>query len=181
MIPPELLRQRGMSRYETLWGSYMTQTHRTAPGAASNRIRGLDGLRAVAVGSVFIHHAFAPGGNFGALGVWMFFVLSGFLVLPIAGRTVDAGGPVSFKERLSQTGRFSLNRFLRIFPIYYALLAVLGVLALAGVRHKPIPGYIEGAPYFWTYTTNFYIAGKNAFIDVFTHLWSLAIEFQFYV
>ena len=142
---------------------------------------GLDGLRTIAVTCVFLHHSIAPPGNFGSLGVWIFFVLSGFLVLPIAWKSVERRTSDHWKERLVRTGHFSANRFLRIFPIYYALLAFLGVLALLGIEHKPIPGYVAGAPYFWTYTTNFYIAAKGEFIDVFTHLWSLAVEFQFYV
>jgi len=148
---------------------------------ASRRIAGLDGLRAFAVASVFLHHSLFLPGNFGSLGVWVFFVLSGFLVLPIARSSIDLRATDDLRERLIRTAHFSANRFLRIFPIYYVLLGALGVLALAGVQHKPIPGYIAGAPYFWTYTTNLYIAAKGEFIDVFTHLWSLAAEFQFYV
>jgi len=159
----------------------MTTRNVSTENKPKGRIAGLDGFRAIAVSAVFLHHSLAPPGVFGALGVWMFFVLSGFLVLPIAQKGIDRRPTGALKERVGAVARFSFNRFLRIFPIYYGLLALLGLVALTGATFKPIPGYIAGAKYFWTYTTNFYIAARNDFIDVFTHLWSLAIEFQFYV
>ena len=53
----------------------------------------LDGLRAFAVGAVLIHHFFQPprigGVDFALLGVWLFFVLSGFLITGILLRSRD--------------------------------------------------------------------------------------------
>ncbi len=80
----------------------------------------LDGLRAFAVGAVLLHHFFRlpriGGVDFALLGVWLFFVLSGFLITGILLRArdqVDYGGsPSGFVLR-----QFYIRRFLRIFPL----------------------------------------------------------------
>ena len=85
----------------------------------------LDGLRAFAVGAVLIHHFFQParigGVDLALLGVWLFFVLSGFLITGILLRSRDqvdySGYPSGFVLR-----QFYVRRFLRIFPLYYAVL-----------------------------------------------------------
>ena len=85
----------------------------------------LDGLRAFAVGAVLIHHFFQParvgGVDFALLGVWLFFVLSGFLITGILLRSRDqveySGYPSGFVLR-----QFYIRRFLRIFPLYFSVL-----------------------------------------------------------
>jgi hypothetical protein len=57
-----------------------------APRANRTRIRSLDGLRAVAAGAVFVHHAVWPHFEFGRFGVDVFFVLSGYLITGIMAR-----------------------------------------------------------------------------------------------
>ena len=141
------------------------------------RIRGFDGLRAIAVLLVFWQHRLPDLGlSPGAYGVRLFFVLSGFLII---------GGLA--RERTSRTDesamasirKFYLKRTLRIFPIYYLVLAVTGLLVFAGTVTSVPP-----AELLWhaTYLSNVY-EGRivQSWLPVFIHLWSLAIEEQFYL
>ena len=93
----------------------------------------LDSLRAIAVAGVLLQHYWLPTyavAETGAMGVHLFFVLSGFLITGILLKTraaVDAGAATTgFSLR-----RFYLRRFLRIFPLYYL------VLLLAWLTHVP--------------------------------------------
>jgi len=97
------------------------------------RIRGFDGLRALAFLMVFVSHKMPTVRTdaVGTAGVWLFFVLSGFLITRILAR---------FRERI-ETGSesvsgglsaFYLSRTARIMPVYYAFLAVLSVLSQLG-------------------------------------------------
>jgi peptidoglycan/LPS O-acetylase OafA/YrhL len=82
----------------------------------ARHIPSLDGLRAVAVMVVIVYHAgFAvvPGD----IGVSIFFVLSGFLITWLLLKEEEQGGKISLRN-------FYMRRVLRIFPAYFAFLAV---------------------------------------------------------
>jgi peptidoglycan/LPS O-acetylase OafA/YrhL len=138
----------------------------------ASRFRGdIEGLRGVAVLLVVFGHVTGwPRGGF--IGVDVFFVLSGFLITGIL---------LGCRERLeaSETGRrfyvgrFYARRFLRIFPVYYALLVALFIVDFERVR--------ELAPWLFTYTTNLKIAFDGEWIGNIGHLWTLAVEEQFYL
>lgn len=137
-------------------------------------IKSLDGIRFLAVTLVLADHWTADRLGFPAsyLGVCMFFVLSGFLITRIL---------LAAKEKDSELNRghgFSLKQFyirrtIRIFPLYYAVLAVLFVFNIPPVRDK----------FIWlvTYMTNNYMALNNTWMGSVDHLWSLAVEEQFYI
>jgi len=136
----------------------------------------LDGLRAVAVLLVCWHHwmprRYHLGINWGSTGVDLFFVLSGFLITGIllaCRRSLEQGRQsVAFTAR-----RFYARRFLRIFPLYYA------VLAVASVGLTLEPGILVSL---WTYTFNLVGAWKGALSGrLISHFWSLAVEEQFYL
>ena len=136
----------------------------------------LDGLRAIAVLLVCWHHwmprRYHLGINWGATGVDLFFVLSGFLITGIllsCRRALEEGRQgVGFTAR-----RFYARRFLRIFPLYYA------VLALASVALTLEPAILVSL---WTYTFNLVGAWKGALSGrLISHFWSLAVEEQFYL
>jgi peptidoglycan/LPS O-acetylase OafA/YrhL len=136
----------------------------------------LDGLRAFAVGAVLIHHFFQParigGVDLALLGVWLFFVLSGFLITGILLRSrdqVDYGGsPSGFVVR-----QFYLRRFLRIFPLYYSVLFIAATIDLGDVRDT----------IFWhlTYLSNYLFATRQYWGPMTAHFWSLSVEEQFYI
>ncbi|MXN60958.1 acyltransferase family protein, partial [Burkholderia pseudomallei] len=90
-------------------------------------VRGLDGLRAVAVILVFLSHkGHVLAIDVGKLGVWTFFLISGFLIVGELHRSRQA----IERGALTQRHAFSLflaKRALRIFPVYYLLLAALAL------------------------------------------------------
>lgn len=145
-----------------------------------DRIRGFDGLRALAILAVFFQHAWAPAAPFktGGYGVWLFFCLSGFLIVRILGRerrAVEAGDETAGAALI----RFFWRRSLRIAPIYYLVLVIFTVLALAGVvRDFTWPA----AAWHYAALSNIYfgeVAGR--WVGRFGHFWSLAVEQQFYL
>lgn len=150
------------------------------PGAIMNeRIRGFDGLRALAVLLVFLHHKAMPqNSGLGHLGVWIFFALSGFLITDILTtqrRYIDVGAS-SFAAELK---RFLYRRTLRIFPIYYLLLITLALMMTAGQAGPELAG---GMPFHFAYLSNFWIADVlHYWPGRYSHLWSLSIEEQFYL
>ena len=111
----------------------------------------------------------------GSAGVDLFFVLSGFL---ITGILVDSRGREHYFRN------FYARRTLRIFPLYYAVVA----FSLVILPHIPNPkaanfGRIAGDEvWYWLYLSNFSIAAHNAFRHAILDIsWSLAIEEQFYL
>jgi peptidoglycan/LPS O-acetylase OafA/YrhL len=144
----------------------------------SARIRGFDGLRALAFLLVFISHK-APSplcDRYGTAGVWIFFVLSGFLITRILAeaRGKMEAGRSSFRASLS---RFYVRRTARIFPVYYAFLAVVTV---AGMWSLVEVGSVARQLSNWFYMSNIYI-GLHGWETRLGHLWSLAVEEQFYL
>ena len=144
----------------------------------SARIRGFDGLRALAFLLVFISHK-APSplrDRYGTAGVWIFFVLSGFLITRILAEArggIDAGR-IDFRASLS---RFYVRRTARIFPVYYVFLAVVTLAGLWGLVEV---GSAARQLSNWFYLSNIYI-GLNGWETRLGHLWSLAVEEQFYL
>jgi peptidoglycan/LPS O-acetylase OafA/YrhL len=145
----------------------------------AGRIRGFDGLRAIAFLLVFGSHKiyFAHADSFGDVGLWLFFVLSGFLITRILARSRSEieNGLATVPDSL---GRFYLRRTARIFPPYYLLLVLLAATSL----FVPIDyfGTSEKLAYF-LYGTNLLIAARSQWIGDFGHFWSLAVEEQFYL
>lgn len=142
-------------------------------------IKGLDGLRGIAFLLVFLFHAHF--GYFGWVGVQLFFVLSGFLITGIL---------LDMKRALPTAGyfiKFYGRRFLRIFPLYYAYLFLIAQVAAYLFTHKIRRPYIElfwdQYPYALVYAYNFFMATSKftQTSQFLTHLWSLAVEEQFYI
>lgn len=139
----------------------------------------LDALRFFAVlGVVIIHnwqpspHTFLVGWfNWGTLGVKLFFVLSGFLItgILIGGRELarDSRGRLFFMRQ------FYARRFLRIFPVYYAVLFLLLIAGVGQIRQIWL--------WLFGYATNIYVWHHLAYPYAVPHFWTLAIEEQFYL
>ena len=136
----------------------------------------LDALRAFAVTGVAVSHwtpsllvGIVPWGT----GVQLFFVLSGFLITGILlrSRPVDLGISMGTALRV-----FYARRFLRIFPLYYGVLAIC-LLFGVGPIHSTWPWHVA-------YVSNIHYALQghgDAISDPFLHLWSLSVEEQFYL
>jgi len=122
----------------------------------TGRINGFDGIRAIAVTFVYVQHSNDLATQFalGEIGVRSFFVLSGFLIIRIlhtARGRIEAGISTFGRE----FGRFLGHRTIRIFPIYYLVLAIISVLALSG---KQIEYFTrDWVMSYWTYLTNIQI------------------------
>ncbi|WP_158602092.1 acyltransferase family protein [Pararobbsia silviterrae] len=145
---------------------------------SSTHVKGFNGLRALAVMLVFLDHkARIHGFNLSDLGVWMFFVLSGYLIigeLHRQRRRIEDG----VTGARAQMRVFFTKRALRIFPVYYAVLCVLFVLQHF-YRHA---GPDLGFAYHFTYTSNVWIGlVTRHWVGPFGVFWSLAIEQQFYL
>lgn len=144
-----------------------------------NRIRGFDGLRAIAVLMVFLQHRLLSSRNdTGHLGVWIFFALSGFLITGILSaqrQRIDIGA----SHFSTEIKRFLFRRTLRIFPIYYLLLTVMALLMMLGFASPQLKG---GLPFHFAYLSNIWIGEKLRYWPgPYSHLWSLSIEEQFYL
>jgi len=149
-------------------------------GLLDSRIPHVDGLRAVAILAVVGFHAGLPGFKSGFVGVDIFFVISGFLIInQIAGAI--AAGTFSVWE-------FYARRVLRILPMF--LLVLLVSLGLSLV--------VLVSPYEWEwfglsgglaalFVSNHYFLSKQDYFDIdmyeksLLHTWSLSVEEQFYL
>ena len=138
----------------------------------------LDGLRAASIVPVVWHHC-TPRPLEGALGrgplgVDLFFALSGFLITTLLLR----------ERRRTQTvrlGAFFARRSLRLFPLYYLVLALYA--AYAGLVLGPTPvgsHFFRCLPFYATYTGNWFSPAVDHAV-LFAFSWSLATEEQFYV
>jgi peptidoglycan/LPS O-acetylase OafA/YrhL len=139
----------------------------------------IDGLRAVAVLSVVGYHAlseFVPGGF---VGVDIFFVISGYLITSII---------VGSLERSTFTYRdFYARRIRRIFPALIVVLVatwLVGWVRLFPDEYRQLGKHVAGGSGF---VSNFILRGEGGYFDntaetkPLLHLWSLAIEEQFYI
>jgi peptidoglycan/LPS O-acetylase OafA/YrhL len=139
-------------------------------------IPALDGVRAIAIVLVVLHHTFRQFEG-GRSGVDVFFVLSGFLISSLIVNEFDSTRAVSLKN-------FYKRRAYRLFPAAAALLVV--VVAYATVTEaahgKGIPGSVyESALFAVLYITNWGWAFGAHLAAPLVHLWSLAVEEQFYL
>jgi len=141
---------------------------------------GLDGVRALAVAAVVAYHLQLGWAQGGLLGVGVFFTLSGYLITDILlGQWVSAG-----RLRL---GDFWLRRARRLLPALFVMLAAVAVWVTAFARAQ-LPGFRGDVVASALYVSNWwYIAQHASYYARFAppgpldHLWSLAVEEQFYL
>ncbi|HEY5359875.1 MAG TPA: acyltransferase family protein [Streptosporangiaceae bacterium] len=141
---------------------------------------GLDGLRALAVLAVIAYHEQLGWALGGLLGVGVFFTLSGYLITSLLLSQWSAGGRLQLKD-------FWLSRGRRLLPALFVMLAVVTawVTLLDRARLAGLRTAVAGAV---TYTSNWYlISSRQSYFARFAppapldHLWSLAVEEQFYL
>lgn len=147
-------------------------------GRKLNHIPAIDGLRAIAIVMVILHHAVAPRTWFdgGRGGVDIFMVLSGFLISSLLVNEYDRDDKVSMPA-------FYRRRAYRLLPAFIAMLgATLFYATLISVReHHGIPNPpFRAAIYALLYVSNWAWAFGASLPGYMIHLWSLAVEEQFY-
>jgi peptidoglycan/LPS O-acetylase OafA/YrhL len=155
----------------------MDQPTGTRPTHAAYLARGsfgaLDGLRCLSILAVVYHHAhgalaWGPTSERGFLGVDLFFVLSGFLIVTLLLRERDQTGRVSLRN-------FAARRALRIMPLYFGILLLTAViLGLLRPNGSHAGAFFKELPYLLTYTTNWVP------VTTLSVTWSLSAEEQFY-
>ena len=135
----------------------------------------LNGIRFIAVFLVLLDHWLIPINPFsflGHFGVVIFFVLSGFLITRILFQNADecrnTNSGISVKII-----RFIYRRSLRIFPIYFLLLLCGFIFSLSNFNQVWY--------YLVFYLPNYYIMTKGTWLGIWDHLWSLAVEEQYYL
>jgi peptidoglycan/LPS O-acetylase OafA/YrhL len=147
----------------------------------------LDGVRGLAILMVMALHFIANTTTtnrfegvvsgvlgYGEYGVDLFFVLSGFL---ITGILSDARSARHYFEN------FYIRRALRIFPLYYGVLAVVFFAGgfLPFVSPDELATLRAHQAWAWLYAVNIYIAKQGSFaLPYIDHFWSLAVEEHFY-
>jgi peptidoglycan/LPS O-acetylase OafA/YrhL len=141
---------------------------------------GIDALRALAVLAVFFYHSSVSWMPGGFLGVDVFFVISGYLITSLLLREFRRGGHV-------RLGRFWLRRARRLLPAVGVLIAVT-MIAAAIVEPDRIAQLRGDALASLAYFANWhFVLGDQSYFDqfqrpsLFTHLWSLSVEEQFYL
>lgn len=189
-----------MTQIETLPHFELQQAEHQVDKRSKDHIPILDALRGIAILLVLVFHfceglgqlnrvenAFYGLLRVGWIGVDLFFVLSGFLIIGIL---------VDTRDTPRRMFKFYARRTLRIFPLYYAVLVVafvvlplvapvatafhvsgrqhtFGGLLSADAQHNQI--------WFWTYTSNILAAIRPSGMGTYGHFWSLAVEEQFYL
>jgi peptidoglycan/LPS O-acetylase OafA/YrhL len=141
---------------------------------------GLDGLRAIAVAGVFVYHAridWLPGGF---LGVDLFFVLSGYLITSLLLVEWDARNRIDVR-------RFWWRRVRRLLPALFVVVLAALVLAAIFARGDLGPTRSDAISSLLYYTNWHLILANHSYFarmgnpSLLQHLWSLAVEEQFYL
>ncbi|MBV8281847.1 MAG: acyltransferase, partial [Candidatus Eremiobacteraeota bacterium] len=149
----------------------------------------LDGVRGLAILMVLlvhfladllpttnsVEHAIVYVAGYGTYGVDLFFILSGFL---ITGILYDAS------DKTFYFYNFYMRRFLRIFPLYYGVLALLFFVAplIPRLQGATLNHLVGRQGWAWLYGVNIYTAIQGEWnLSFINHFWSLAVEEQFYL
>ena len=166
----------------------MTTSQVSAPRFPSH-IPSLDGLRGISIFLVILGHAgsthLAPAfldhpmiTSLGNVGVRLFFIISGFLITTLLLRDIDRFGRIKLKV-------FYVRRAIRIFPAVYLYIAIIWLLYLLGFfdltyklgSQQYASSAIPSLMYAISFTQNY----NHDYNWYFNHLWSLAVEEQFYL
>ena len=156
-----------------------TETSRSQQISRVPYLPGLDGLRALAVLAVIVYHAnpsWLPGGF---LGVEVFFVISGYLITLLLVAEEERTGAISLRD-------FWARRARRLLPALFTMMVLLIMWtsirerdSLGALRGDVVAGALYGSNWFQVWVGAGYTA-VNDFAPL-RHLWSLAVEEQFYV
>jgi peptidoglycan/LPS O-acetylase OafA/YrhL len=139
----------------------------------------IDGLRAIAVLSVFLYHlqpGLLPGGF---LGVDIFFVISGYLITGIILRE-NALGVFSFSH-------FYSRRIKRIFPALFVVLVLSAIVSIVLLTPETYFNFMKSGRYASAQLANFFFARDVGYFEEgfsaqpLLHTWSLGVEEQYYL
>ncbi len=166
------MERNGRSERVNFFAQRQIETRRYMPG--------LDGLRALAVLAVIAYHLNLPWAPGGLLGVCIFFVLSGYLITDILVNQWQSNGKINLKE-------FWLARARRLLPALFVMLGgVIGWLSffeperLSSLWNDVVAALFYFSNWQLIFQQVSYFASFGP-PSPFVHLWSLAVEEQFYL
>lgn len=139
----------------------------------------IDGLRAIAILFVVIYHAFPASLKKGFMGVDVFFVISGFLITKIILNELN-NGVFTLKN-------FYLRRAKRILPALFMVLALTLFASLLILTPQELKSLAQHTIASLLFVENFLLLKEVGYFDIaadtkpLLHLWSLAVEEQFYI
>ena len=144
-----------------------------------NRIKGMDGLRGIAIIGITLFHMFPNVFKGGYLGVVLFFVLTGFLMVITNKKKME--------NREFSTIKFYISRIKRLYPpLLVMVFTTLGVYfflandSLRGMKMQVL-SIFAGFNNFWQISQSLDYFTRIANTSPFSHLWFLSIEMQFYL
>jgi peptidoglycan/LPS O-acetylase OafA/YrhL len=152
----------------------------TPASSSASYLPGLDGLRAISVVAVLLYHAGVRSMPGGFLGVEVFFVISGYLITLLLTREYTGSSTISLRSFWGRRAR-------RLLPALYALLGATSIVFVVLYREdaEDLRKQVWAA---LGYVTNWYlIVSDQSYFAIIErpsplqHLWSLAIEEQFYL
>ena len=150
---------------ELRYDDYMATSHRP----------GFDGLRGL--GFLLVITAHVPSVRLfdylqGWSAVWIFLVMSGYLVTMLAMREEKRAGRVAF-------GPFLVRRFFRIVPSYWAAILLYGLACYAlPPLHEEYPRFIARLPAYLAFMPEYANSDGHS---IFTHAWTVGVELKFYL
>lgn len=140
----------------------------------------IDGLRAIAVLSVLFNHVEVPFFQGGFVGVDIFFVISGFLITRLILVEIEASGKFSFSN-------FYVRRSRRLLPVLFVTLLLCYLFAFLLFSDEQFNYFTNSFSAAVLSVSNFYFWNTVGYFDLdaslkpLLHLWSLAVEEQFYL
>jgi len=145
---------------------------------SSNYLPSLDGWRGIAVIAVILNHgnqALLPNGMglrfpIGACGVWLFFAISGILIVSKLSEEKEKFGQLDIKM-------FYWRRFFRLIPALFVYLVFCKILSLFGILRISNNEIIACFLFYRNYFSSFQISDAGHYTG---HFWSLSVEWQFY-
>jgi peptidoglycan/LPS O-acetylase OafA/YrhL len=143
--------------------------------ATKGHIQGLNGLRCLSILIVIIGHFFlGEYSGISSLGVYVFFVISGFLITRLLLAEMKETGDV-------RIGAFYYRRFLRLFPVLIVYMAVVVIFAQIHAIPTPLIEIASVFLYFVNYLKSYYELGGTQHVLPIGVLWSLSVEEHFYL
>lgn len=152
----------------------MRASQSKASGEGERRIDAIDGLRAIAMTMVIAQHCrLMP---FGWTGVWLFFVISGYVISRnfIQRRQIERSPYLQYKL-------FIMRRIFRIVPLYLLYVAVGTVLIILFDNRNALDELPWLLSFFYNWQMIFHFAPAEHAWPAFGHLWTLSVEEQFYL
>ncbi len=165
-----------LADFEVRWRSNSLPTRRPPPQMGYQP--GLDGLRAISVIAVIFYHAGFSWMHGGFLGVEVFFVVSGFLITSLLIEERERSGGIALRQ-------FWLRRARRLLPALFAMLIAVGAwVAVFGTAQQQSDMHRDFLPGLFYFANWGQIFGGAQYFGNFSplrHLWSLAVEEQWYL